>query len=196
MSTPSRSSSNALTSAVEAYLASQQATQGTRPEAAEAAAAPPPGNRERTGGSMRSAYEEVLRHEARKLESGGVPRRSMWQRLRGPLALVLLLGTSAYVWFGRPEFLLQPPHTALPRPRSQLTASRQLVAVALEVEDFRRTTGRLPESLKELGLAISHISYTMLPDSRFELRTGTGPHVLVYHGAPGGEAEVREEVHP
>jgi hypothetical protein len=189
MSRPSRSPSDALTSAVEEFLAAQPATSGPAGPAAQAGPSRDPG-----GGSMRSAYDEVLRHEAQKLASPREAPLSLWQRLRGPLLLVLLAGASAYVWLGQPGFLQPPPHSVLPRPRTELSGSRQLVALALQVEDHRHTTGRLPESLESLGLAISHISYTRLRDGEYELRTGTGPHVLVYHGSVGAEAEVKEEV--
>ena len=196
MSSPSRSTSDALTSAVAEYLAAQRKTPDDRPPGTSPPTAPATAAREASGGSMRSAYEEVLRHEAQKLEATRVARPSLWRRLRGPLVLMLVLGASSYVWFGHPEFLREPPHTALQRPHSTLTGSRQLVAVALELEDYRRSTGRLPENLQALGLAVTHISYTVLPDGKYELRTGTGPHVLVYHGAVGAEAEVREESTP
>jgi hypothetical protein len=196
MSSPTRRSSDPLAQAVQEFLASHQGTDpphaarsSRKPVAPPAAATADP---VRTAGGLRSAYDEVLEREAALKTPAPPPRRSRWQRARGP---ILLLGCSlaaAYVWLGNPSWLARGPGAVLPAPTTGLSARRQLLAVALEIEDFRHSTGRLPAALDEMGLVITHITYLKLPDGRYELRTGNGPHATVYLGVPTGVAEVKE----
>jgi hypothetical protein len=109
--------------------------------------------------------------------------------------VILLVCMAGYVWLGNPQWLAPAAHAGLAQATS-LTGQRQLVAVALEIEDFRRSTGHLPADLGQLGLGATHVSYLILPGGRYELRLGTSPHTIIYRGVPGGEAEMRQESAP
>ncbi len=187
MPTPPPSGQNALDQAVKDFMESTP-TAPKKPAAPTAApprrssAAPLPATPPEEMAELRSAFAGVLKHEAEKAAAGVEKPAPLWQRLLMPAALVLLMAASAYVWLGHPAWLAPPPHVALKAPTTAVTGQRQLVAIALELDDFRRTTGRLPNALSELGLNVPHISYKVLPDSEYELRLGTGPHSLYYRG--------------
>lgn len=138
--------------------------------------------------ALRSAYDEVLRAEATKAASLPRPlassRRGFWLGLGFGLVAVLITVAAVVFWPEGPES--RPIQTAG-------TQSRQLMAVALEIEDYRRNTGRLPTSLKALGLDLPQIEFALLPDQQFELRTSTGHHALVLRS---GDSEPRTERYP
>lgn len=144
------------------------------------------------GDPLRDAYERVLAHEAEKARTRVEGPLPLWRRLVMPALLFALLGATAYVWFGQPSWLAAPPHATLAKAQPGLAGQRQLVAIALQVEDFRRSTGRLPTRLEELGLHLPQFSYTPLPEGRYELHLGTGPHALSYVSRTDAEPEIRE----
>jgi hypothetical protein len=198
MLTPRRSGQESLDQAVKEFL---QATP-TRPPAPvpvpQATAAPArSGDRPRPApapeesDALLAAYDGVLKREAEKAAGVTEAPRPLWLRLLMPTALLLLVAASAYVWLGQPQWLAPPPHVALTPPATPVTGQRQLVAIALEIDDFRRTTGHLPRDLAELGLNVPHISFTALPDMRFELRLGTGPRSLYYLGGSATEPRIQ-----
>ncbi len=198
MPTPTRSGQGALDQAVKEFLETQP-SQG-RPSAAgpkvQAAARASvrqarPALPLEESEALRVAYAGVLKHESEKAAAGLDAPLPLWRRLLMPGMLLLLVSASAYVWFGNPEWLAPPPHVALTPPVTPLSGQRQLVAVALEIDDFRRSTGRLPRDLGELGLSVPHISFSALPDMRYELRLGRGPHSLYYLGGPGIEPRIQ-----
>jgi hypothetical protein len=197
MARESQAGSKALDQALQDFLNSQPPAataarlpanrvlkQEVKPEAPEAEAGAP---------SLRSAYDQVLEQDAAKKALKPEAPPSLWQRFRAPALLILMCAGAGYVWFGKPAWLRDPVHVGLSAPRTATTARRQLVAIALEVEDFRRTTGRLPTTLTDLGLAVSHVHYVALADGRFELSLGSGPHTTRYRGAAAG-ASVSDSV--
>lgn len=196
MPTSPRSGQNALDQAVKDFMESAPAAP-TKPVKASGApprrsgTAPPASSPPEEMAELRSAYAGVLKHEAEKAAAAVEGPGPLWRRLLMPAALLLLLAASAYVWLGQPSWLAPPPHVALKPPATPMTGQRQLVAIALEVDDFRRTTGRLPADLSELGLNVPHISYKALPDDRYELRLGTGPHSLYYLGSSSSEPRIQ-----
>lgn len=196
MPTPPPSGQNALDQAVKDFM-------GATPTAPKKPAQPTPVAPRRSGtapiaatppeemAELRSAFAGVLKHEAEKAAASIERPAPLWQRLLMPLALVLLMAASAYVWLGHPAWLAPPPHVALKAPAEAVTGQRQLVAIALEIDDFRRTTGRLPKELGELGLNVPHISYTVRPDAQYELHLGTGPHSIYYLGGSSTESRMQ-----
>jgi hypothetical protein len=191
-----RSSQDALDQAVKEFMGSapvappkpaQPAAASPRRSAGLEQATAPPEEMDQ----LRSAYAGVLKHETEKAAAAIERPVPIWRKLLMPVVLLLLMATSAYVWFGHPAFLAPPPHVALKPPATPVTGQRQLVAIALEIDDFRRTTGRLPSDLPELGLNVPHISYKALPDEGYEIRLGTGPHSLYYRGGTNTEPRVQ-----
>ena len=190
---------NALNQALEEFLsASAQPARPVRPAAAPAPV-PTPGvpaklppntvrrvSRPEPVPSLRQAYDKVLADDAAKKVVRPEAPPTLWRRLRGPLILLLVSAATAYVWLGNPAWLQEPEHASLRVPRTGVSAKRQMAAIALEIEDYHRNTGRLPGSLTDLGLALSHVHYTPLPGGRFELSVGTGPHTARYRGTING----------
>lgn len=190
---------SALNQALEEFLnASARQAPPARPAttpapgASPAAAAKLPPNAVRQGGrpepvpSLRQAYDKVLEDDAAKKVVRPEAPPTLWQRIRGPLVLVLISAAALYVWLGRPAWLHEQEHATLRVPRTGVSAKRQMAAIALEIEDYHRNTGRLPGSLTDLGLSLSHVRYTPLPDGRFELSIGSGPHTARYRGTIDG----------
>jgi hypothetical protein len=202
MPTPPRSSQQSLDQAVKDFLGAQPhgptapaGAPAQRPAPRSVAAARPSAPALESD-QLRAAYDGVLKHEAEKAAALPEGPPALWRRLLLPILLLALTAASAYIWFGNPAWLAPPPHVALTRPATPLTGERQLVAVALQVDDFRRTTGRLPRDLAELGLNAPHIAFTALPELRYELRLGTGPHSLFYQGGPDSEPRIQTGVTP
>lgn len=195
MPTPPPSGQNALDQAVKEFLQSapaaprKPAPSGGDPPR-RSGTAPAPSTPPEEMAELRTAFAGVLKHEAEKAAAAIEKPAPLWQRLLMPAALVLLMSASAYVWFGHPAWLAPPPHVVLTPPATPATGQRQLVAIALEIDDLRRTTGRLPNELSELGLNVPHISYKVLPDGEYELRLGTGPHSLYYRGGTSTEPRI------
>lgn len=123
---------------------------------------------------LRSAYEEVLKAEAGKAagiqQSKPARRQSSRSALAIGTAVLLAAGGALASWVLKSED---------PSP-ARSANSRQLMALALEIEDYRRSTGHLPASLGALRLDLPNVQYSLLPDQRYELRTSTGHHALVY----------------
>lgn len=136
--------------------------------------------------SLREAYDTVLKDDAAKKLVRPEAPPSLWQRSRGPLMFLVIATAAAYVWFGSPPFLREPEPVALPVPRTGVSAQRQMAAIALEIEDFHRNTSRLPTTFADLGLEIAHVRYRALPDGRFELSIGSGPHTARFRGSISG----------
>jgi hypothetical protein len=200
MPTPPRRSQPSLDEAVQEFLKAEPPKKPAAPKPAPVTrhsvrvAAPgvtPPEEM----GELRAAFSGVLKHEAEKASAQDLPT-PLWRKLLAPVLLVLLASASAYVWLGNPGFLAPPPHTSLATPKTSLTGQRQLVAIALEIDDFRRSTGRLPHDLAELGLNAEFINYLPAPNLSYELRLGTGPHSLYYRGSADSEAKVQQGVAP
>lgn len=190
MASEPRSGSDALDKALKEFLDSQSAAaprtptaatlpapRGTKPQAPEKDPGPP---------SLRYAYDRMLEHDAAQKAIKPAPPPTLWQRARAPLLLVAISVAAVYVWLGEPAWLAHPPHAELRTPRTGATARRQLVAIALEIEDYRRSTGKLPTGLSDLGLAVHHVRYVALPNGRFELSIGSGPHTARYRGTGDG----------
>lgn len=196
MATSPRPGQPRLEDAVNEFLKAEQpkvrpsaptpVRRGPAPVPAPGAATPPEEMPE-----LRAAYSGLLKHEAEKAARVEAPP-PFWRKALMPALLGLLVAASAYVWFGHPAFLAPPPHARLEAPKALVSGQRQLVAIALEIDDFRRTTGRLPANLAELGLNAEYISYTALPNLVYELRLGTGPHSVYYRGTPEGDARIQK----
>ena len=176
----------ALHQAMEEFLKAQSVPVG-RPAGTRAPAAP--SSRPSSTAPARdilSAYEEVLEHERQK-QSLVEERRSLWKPVLQWSAVAVLTGASLWVWLGHPAFL-QPTVQAPPAPVTAVMAQRQVLAFALQIEDFRVTEGHLPARLEELGIAVPpSLSYLPLPDGQFEIRIGQGSHTRVLRGGAGGE---------
>lgn len=190
---------NPLNQALEEFLSAEQVRPAPAPKAAGAAApvttssgARLPANavhgaaKPKAEPSLRQAYDKVLEDDAAKKVVRPEAPPTLWQRMRGPAILVLITAAALYVWFGQPAWLQNPEHARLSVPRTGVSAKRQMAAIALEIEDYHRNTGRLPASLEAMGLDLSHVRYTPLPDGRFELSIGSGPHTARYRGTING----------
>ncbi len=214
MSTPGQPSEPSLESALREFLEAEQATapappapparQPGPPAAGRPAAVPTPTAASASAGGaarpvtppkameeLQAAYAGVLKHEAAKAALREVARPPLWRRMLMPSLLLVLTASSAYVWFGNPSWLAGPPHARLQQSKAPLTGQRQLLAIALEIEDFRRTTARLPRDLAELGLNVPFVTYTAWADLAYELRLGTGPHALLYRSSRNAEAQMQ-----
>lgn len=145
--------------------------------------------------SLAEAFDEVIAEEARKERERAEIHQSRWRQAGLWLALALLTGASGYVWFGKPAFLTTPIDP-LVQPATPVTTRRTLVSVSLLIDDFRSTTGRLPQSLNELNVAVPTIAYLPQPNGEFELRLGGGVHATILRGGLGhNELEVEEPGH-
>jgi len=198
MPTSPRSGQDALDQAVKEFLGTQptqprppapapMARPAPGPSASQRHPAPPPEESD----ALRAAYSGVLKHEAEKAAVVTDAPPPLWRRLLMPTVLLLLVAASAYIWLGEPQWLAPPPHVAMTPPATPLSGQRQLVAIALQIEDFRRTTGRLPRDLAELGLSVPHVSFRALPEIRYELRLGMGQRSLYYLGGPNTEPRIQ-----
>lgn len=203
MPTPPRSGQNSLDQAVQEFLSAQpsrpvvpapalKVSPPTRPAGTQARPVPP----SEESDALRAAYAGVLKHEAEKAAAVTDGPPPLWRRLLMPAVLLLLITASSHVWLGHPPWLEPPPHVALTPPVTPVSGQRQLVAIALEIDDFRRSTGRLPRDLAELGLNVPHISLNALPDLRYELRFGSGPHSLYYLGGQSAEPRIQTGATP
>ena len=155
-----------------------------------------PAAAERPADRLLTAYQAVLDQEVERRKPRPAERVPLWKKFAGRAVLLLLLGASGYVWFGDPAFLAPPAHPALRAPVTELTGRRQLVALALEIQDFSRNTGRLPKSLDEVGLRVDHVSYTQVPGGLYELRVGIGHRTIRYRSTQSGNAQMDERVEP
>ena len=164
--------------------------------------APAPGDgastRSRSAAPQRSlaeAFDEVIADEARKEGERRKIRESRWRQAGLGLVLALLTGASGYVWFGKPAFLTTPIDPVV-QPATPVATRRTLVSVSLLIDDFRTTTGRLPQSLTELNVAVPTIAYLPHANGEFELRFGGGVHATILRGGLGhSELEVEELRH-
>ena len=70
------------------------------------------------------------------------------------------------------------------------------MSISLLIDDFRATTGRLPQSLAELEVAVPNIGYIAHGNREYELRLASGVHAMVLLGGAGhAELEVEEQPH-
>lgn len=198
----SRDKPNALNQALEEFLTAEQARPAPAPKPASGAAAGAPAapggttrlpanavhraSKPQEEPSLRQAYDKVLEDDAAKKVVRPAAPPTLWQRIRRPAILCLATVAAIYVWFGEPGWLQDSEHARLSIPRTGVSAKRQMAAIALEIEDYHRNTGRLPESLAAMGLDLGHVRYTPLPDGRFELSVGSGPHTARYRGTING----------
>lgn len=189
MPAPDPAPPSALQDAVAAFLKSQgdaarlvapPPAAPSRPVRPSRPAAAPPSR------DILTAYDEVLEHERQK-QRPTVERRSPWRAVLLWGALLGLTGASLWIWLGDPEFL-RPVVQSPPAPTSTLMAQRQVIAFALQIEDFRTSSGHLPNRLEDLGIAVPpSLSYIPLPDGQFELRIGQGIHARTLRAGAGAE---------
>lgn len=145
--------------------------------------------------SLAEAFDEVIADEARRGRERREVHQSRWRQAGLWLALTLLGGASGYVWFGKPAFLTTPIDPVV-QPATPVATRRTLVSVSLLIDDFRTTTGRLPQSLGELNVAVPTIAYLPHANGEFELRLGGGVHATILRGGLGhNELEVGEPRH-
>jgi hypothetical protein len=142
--------------------------------------------------NLATAFDAVLADEARKERERLAARDSHGAAIAWWLALVLILGASGYIWFGHPAFLatrIDPPAA----PVTPIASRRTLVSIALLIEDFRVTSGHLPHTLAELGVAVPAVGYTAHSNGEYELRLGGGVHGMILRGGTGhGEPALEE----
>lgn len=145
--------------------------------------------------SLAEAFDEVIAEEARKERERAEVHESRWRQAGLWLVLALLTGASGYVWFGKPAFLTTPIDPVVD-PATPVATRRTLVSVSLLIDDFRTTTGRLPQTLSELNVAIPTIAYLPHANGEFELRFGGGVHATILRGGLGhNELQVEEPRH-
>jgi hypothetical protein len=180
MPAPDPASPSVLQDAVAAFLKSQGEAVPPGPAAPSRPSAAPPSR------DILTAYDEVLEHERKKLQPV-VERRSTWRAVLLGGALLGLTGASLWVWLGDPEFL-RPVVQGPLAPTSTLMAQRQVIAFALQIEDFRTSAGHLPARLEDLRIAVPpSLSYLPFPDGQFELRIGQGVHARTLRAGAGTE---------
>lgn len=186
MPAPDPAPPNALQDAVAAFLKAQgdaapprASVPGRPPRPSRPVAAPP-------SRDILTAYDEVLEHE-RKKQLQTAERRSPWRAVLVGVTLAGLTAASLWVWLGDPAFLrpvVEPPKA----PSTALMAQRQVIAFALQIEDYRTSSGHLPAHLEDLGIAVPpSLSYIPLPSGEYELRIGQGIHARTLRGGTGGE---------
>lgn len=145
--------------------------------------------------SLAEAYDDVITDEARKAREGAEADESHWYQAGLWLVLGMLTGASGYVWFGNPAFL-QTPIEPVIQPSTPIASRHTMVSISLMIDDFRTTTGRLPQSLSELDVAVPNIAYAAQPNGEYELRLGGGVHASVLKGGVGhNELELEEQGH-
>lgn len=139
-----------------------------------------------SGQERERAVLEVLRHHREK-EAALNFQRLQWERerrrrrrlgVRHAVFLLVLIGT-AYVFSGGPLWLQPPPP---PPSTAHLEASLRL-SLYLEgqrIESFRRSEGRLPETLAEIGGGIPEIRYSRTDRGTFHLVGITDARTLFY----------------
>lgn len=127
------------------------------------------------GGSRYEALLEVLEQQQRQAKEDRAraerSRRSPERRI--PIWLVVGLGlVAAWLWLIPPPFLRveEPP----PRSGAQEEAALRFAVYvqAQRIEEFRNRSGRLPESLEEVGPPMPGMHYVRLSDGLYQL-TGT-----------------------
>jgi hypothetical protein len=93
-----------------------------------------------------------------------------------PLALL-----SAFSLIAKPEFIYGPSPASVPAARRAAETRFALYLVAQRVLAYRETQSRLPESLVAAGEEWDGISYRVVNDSVFELRSvGDSARAVVY----------------
>ena len=85
------------------------------------------------------------------------------------MSLPLAVAFSFYLWFGGPAWVTP----TMPDPISSETAEASLrVAMYFEaqrIENFRRDSGRLPDTMEEMGSAPSEMTYSVVDARTYQL---------------------------
>jgi hypothetical protein len=115
------------------------------------------------------------------------------RRSRAPLILtavicVPLLALSVYSWVARPELIWGPRARSVPPQRREADIRFAMFLLARRIQSYRATEGALPPSLAAIGSRVPGVSYAVISDSVFELRTQEGGKAIVLRSdAPAGD---------
>ena len=128
-------------------------------------------SREATGAEAADLVSDVLEDAARRAEARTRSPEPVGRNRQRVAAVSLPLAAtfSFYLWFGNPAWITP----TLPDPITAETAEAGLrVAMFFEaqkIEDFRRESGRLPDSMEEMGSAPEEMTYSVVDARTYQL---------------------------
>lgn len=127
------------------------------------------------------ALRDVMDHAVRVQREITAPKRLGNSRARTIVlgfVFAAALGAGAYSWVARPEFIWGPHPT---ESAGHVIASTRvtMAIIAARVEAYRRADAALPPSLAAINEDAPGITYQVLSDTSFELRTLVGATELV-----------------
>ncbi len=123
-----------------------------------------------------SAVAAVLREqEVNSAQVRRWPRGTTPLRLAATLALLVVAG---YVWATGPTWLGPAPLPTIDSARDTAGVRLKLALHLQRVLDFRASTGRLPDQLRETGEEVPGVDYQRRDARTFELRASQGTTTL------------------
>lgn len=124
---------------------------------------------------------DVMDHAVRVQREITAPSRLRARRVRMALlglCVLLLAAAASYSWYARPA-LVWGATPALSPERRDANARVAMFLLAQRLDAHRDADGAYPKSLAQLGESASGMTYTLLADTMFELRSTANGRALV-----------------
>ena len=128
--------------------------------------------RKTTGSETADLVSEVLEDAARRNEARGRKQEPVIGRNRqraAAISLPLAGAFSFYLWFGNPAWVTPTMPDPVTTEKAEAGLRVAMFFEAQKIEQFRTTSGRLPDTMDELGSAPSEMTYTRLDARTYTL---------------------------
>ena len=130
-----------------------------------------------------AALRDVMEHAVRVTRATAIAKPMVSWRAQPivlAVAAALCLAFAVYSYVARPDFIFGPDPAAAPAAQREAELRFGMYLLAQRLEQYRQQRGRLPENLDYLDESYTGITYRILTDSVFELRSVVDSAAIVF----------------